>query len=255
MINDGVCSMSHVLIEICCGSADDVIEAAKGGADRVELNANLFQGGLTPTLGALLVAKQRAKVPVMVMIRPREGGFCYTKTEFDVALADAEMLLQAGADGLVFGFLHEDGRVDAGRTREMIRLAAGKPCVFHRALDVTPDWRQALDTLIDLGITRVLTSGQESSALLGAETIAEMMRFADGAIEILPGAGITLRNAQRVIDATGCTQVHLSSRKQLTDRSVCNNRSIQFGGALYPPEDAYGMTDWEQVAALKKALK
>ena len=142
----------HILLEICCGSADDVIEAERGGADRVELNSNLFQGGLTPTLGALRTVKRRTRVPVMCMVRPRAGGFCYTDTEYEVAREDARLLLENGADGLVFGFLHSDGTVDEGRTRALVDLCKGRPCVFHRALDVVPDWKRALDQLISLGV-------------------------------------------------------------------------------------------------------
>ena len=104
--------MSRILMEICCGSADDVIQAEKGGADRVELNSNLFQGGLTPSIGMLEVVKRYVSIPVMTMVRPRAGGFCYTDVEFETAKADARTLLLGGADGLVFGFLHEDGTVD-----------------------------------------------------------------------------------------------------------------------------------------------
>ena len=246
--------MSDILLEICCGSADDVIQAEKGGADRVELNSNLFQGGLTPTLGTLQVVKRQVKIPVMTMVRPRAGGFGYTDTEFEVCKADAKVLLGGGADGLVFGFLHEDGTVDRERTREMVALAEGRPCVFHRALDVTPDWKRALDVLIELGVTRVLTSGQASDVFFALDTIAEMIRYVDGAIEILPGAGITLENARRVAEITGCTQMHLARHKTLPDPSVNNNRSIYYGGALYPPEDRFEVTDCDYVAAVKARI-
>ncbi|MBR3019799.1 MAG: copper homeostasis protein CutC [Clostridia bacterium] len=246
--------MNKVLLEICCGSADDVIEAAKGGADRVELNSNLFQGGLTPSVGSLRIAKQETRIPIMTMVRPRAGGFCYTDTEYRVAKEDARVLLENGADGLVFGFLHEDGTVDRKRTKELARIAEGKPCVFHRAIDVAPDWKRALDTLIELGITRVLTSGQQSDVFFALDTISEMIQYADGAIEILPGAGITLENVQKVVAATGCTQVHLARHKSVPDTSVQNNRSIYYGGALYPPEDRFDITDWEYVAAVRGRL-
>lgn len=246
--------MSDILLEICCGSADDVIEAARGGADRVELNSNLFQGGLTPTVGTLRVVKSQVKIPVMTMVRPRAGGFCYTQTEFDVARADARVLLENGADGLVFGFLHEDGTVDADRTRELVAIAEGRPCVFHRALDVVPDWKRALDQLIGLGVTRVLTSGQQSDVFFALDTIREMIEYADGAIEILPGAGITLENVSKVVAATGCRQVHLARHKSLPDPSVNNNRSIYYGGALYPPEDRFDVTDRDYVAAVRGKL-
>lgn len=246
--------MSDILLEICCGSADDVIEAARGGADRVELNSNLFQGGLTSSLGTLQVVKRHVSIPVMTMIRPRAGGFCYTDVEYETMRADARALLAAGADGLVFGFLHPDGTVDETRTREMVALCEGRPCVFHRALDVTPDWKRALDALIRLGVTRVLTSGQASDVFFALETIAEMVRFAGNAIEILPGAGITLENVRRVVEATGCRQVHLARHRSMPDTSVNNNRSIYYGGALYPPEDRYDVTDGDYVAAVRSRL-
>lgn len=246
--------MEKILLEICCGSADDVIEAAKGGADRVELNSNLFQGGLTPTVGSLRVVKRHVSIPVMTMVRPRAGGFCYTEAEYEVAREDARVLLENGADGLVFGFLHEDGTVDIERTRELVSIAGGKPCVFHRALDVVPDWKRALDQLISLGVTRVLTSGQQSDVFFALDTIREMIEYADGAIEILPGAGITLENVQKVVDATHCTQVHLARHKTLPDPSVNNNRSIYYGGALYPPEDRFDVTDRDYVAAVRGKL-
>ena len=246
--------MEKILLEICCGSADDVIEAAKGGADRVELNSNLFQGGLTPTVGSLRVVKRHVSIPVMTMVRPRAGGFCYTEAEYEVAREDARVLLENGADGLVFGFLHEDGTVDIERTRELVSIAGGNPCVFHRALDVVPDWKRALDQLISLGVTRVLTSGQQSDVFFALDTIREMIEYVDGAIEILPGAGITLENVQKVVDATRCTQVHLARHKTLPDPSVNNNRSIYYGGALYPPEDRFDVTDRDYVAAVRGKL-
>ena len=147
---------SRVLIEICCGSAEDVIEAKRAGADRVELNSDLFHGGLTPSVGALRIAKRETSLPVMTMVRPREGGFCYTDTEFRVCLEDARVLLENGSDGLVFGFLHENGTIDIERTRRLaeIALSAGKEAVFHRAIDVVPDWREAIDLLAELQIGR-----------------------------------------------------------------------------------------------------
>ena len=247
--------MDRVLLEICCGSAEDVIEAYAGGANRVELNSNLFQGGLTPTIGSLEVAKANTSFPIMTMVRPRAGGFCYSDADFKVAKADAKHLLRHGADGLVFGFLHEDGTVDIDRTKTLVDIAEGKPTVFHRALDVTPDWKKALDSLIKLGITRVLTSGQQSNVFFALETIAQMIEFVDGAIEILPGAGITLENVKRVVEITGCNQVHLAKHCIKKDQSTANNQSIFFGGALYPPEDIYEVTDGAYVRSICDIIK
>lgn len=249
--------MSRILLEVCCGSADDVIEAHKAGADRVELNSDLFHGGLTPTLGELLVAKRETDIEVMAMVRPREGGFCYTAAEFATAVEDARLLLAHGADGLVFGFLHRDGTLDVERTRVLAYMARqmGKQSVFHRAIDVVPDWRGTLDALIGLGITRVLTSGQEPDVSLGTATVREMIAYAAGRIEILPGAGITARNMDRVIAETGCTQIHLAAHRDMSDPSVSNNRAIYYGGCLYPPEDRFRVTDADYIGGMAARLR
>ena len=249
--------MKKILVEVCCGSADDVIEAKKAGADRVELNSGLFHGGLTPTVGSLLVAKRETGMKIMTMIRPREGGFCYTEAEFAVAIEDAKQLLANGSDGLVFGFLHTDGTIDVKRTAILAKLAysAGKEAVFHRAIDVVPDWKQALDLLIDLNITRVLTSGQEADVSNGTETVREMIRYAAGRIQILPGAGITARNYQRIVAETGTDQIHLAAHRSVADTSVLNNRSIFYGGCLYPPEDRFNMIDKEYISGIVTGLE
>ena len=249
--------MKKVLVEVCCGSADDVIEAWKAGADRVELNSDLFHGGLTPTVGSLRVAKRETGLPVMTMIRPREGGFCYTEAEFAVCLEDARVLLENGADGLVFGFLHPDGTIDRERTKELtgIARAAGKDAVFHRAIDVVPDWRAALDTLIGLGVTRVLTSGQAPDVSWGTAVVREMIAYAAGRIQILPGAGITPLSLERVLEESGADQIHVAIHRTLPDASTVNNRAIFYGGCLYPPEDRFSILDREAVGALVKRAK
>ena len=131
---------------------------------------------------------------------------------------------------------------------------AGKESVFHRAIDVVPDWRKALDGLIALGITRVLTSGQEPDVALGTGTVREMIEYAAGRIQILPGAGITARNMDRIISETGCRQIHLAAHKQMSDVSVSNNRSIYYGGCLYPPEDRFQMIDSEYIGGMVQRL-
>ncbi len=248
--------MNKILLEVCCGSADDVIQAHKAGAHRAELNSNLFHGGLTPTVGELLVAKRETGMKIMTMVRPREGGFCYTPAEFATAMEDAKLLLENGADGLVFGFLHRDGTLDKERTRVLAELAqaAGKETVFHRAIDVAPDWRETLDALIELGITRVLTSGQEPDVSLGTQTVREMIEYAAGRIQILPGAGITARNMDRIIAETGCSQIHLAAHRPQYDTSVNNNRSIYYGGCLYPPEDRFNVIDSDYIGGMVNRL-
>ena len=246
--------MNQYTLEVCCGSVDDVLEAQRGGADRVELNSCLMFGGLTPSIGTLIAAKKLSSLPIMTMVRPRQAGFCYTAAEYAAALADAEQLLEHGSDGLVFGFLDADGNLDAKRTRELARLAGDKTKVFHRAIDVCADWKRLLGQLIDIGIDRVLTSGLAPDVFYGVEVIREMMDFAQGAIQIMPGAGVNLRNVDKIVEATGCDQIHVARFRDVMDTSTAANRDIFFGGALYPPEDRYSVIDGDYIGRIRARL-
>lgn len=248
--------MERILLEICCGSADDCVEAERGGADRVELNSALFLGGLTPSLGTVRIAAQTCKIPIMAMIRPRAGGFCYTAREFESMEQDARALIEAGAAGIVFGCLTSEGTPDVERNARLTAIAhdMGAQAVFHRAIDVVPDWRAALDALIQLGVDRVLTSGQMPSAPLGLDVIADMVEYTAGRIEILPGAGINARNIRSVLRATGCTQAHMSAKSAQRDASCTGNAAIHFGGALYPPEYSFDMVDSARVGAIREMI-
>ena len=199
-----------ILFEVCCGCTEDAVQAERGGADRIELNSALFLGGLTPSIGTLEAVKAQVKLPVMCMVRPREGGFCYTDFDYDAICRDALALIRAGADGVVFGFLKPDGTVDEARCADFLgRIRAEKPeieTVFHRAIDVVPDVFAALDTLIALNVTRVLTSGQRASAPAGAETIRRMRAHAAGRIDILPGGRHQRRERPRLHRGDGRKQ-------------------------------------------------
>ena len=246
--------MEKYLLEVCCGSVEDVLQAERGGADRVELNSCLFHGGLTPSVGELITAKKLSKLPVMTMVRPRQGGFCYTDVEYRTALADAEALLANGADGLVFGFLNADGTLNVRRTRELCEMAGKREKVFHRAIDVAEDWKKMLGELIELGVDRVLTSGQAPDVFYGVDVIREMMDFAQGEIQIMPGAGVNLKNIDAILERTGCDQIHVARFRQYTDPSTANNRDIFYGGALYPPEDRYDVIDGDYISQIRSHL-
>lgn len=245
---------TRILFEACCGSAGDVLEAAQGGANRVELNSDLFHGGLTPSIGTLQYARAHTDIPILCMVRPREGGFHYSEVEFQVMLHDARAFLNAGADGIVFGFLHEDGTVDADRCRQMLAVIGEKQSVFHRAIDVAPDVFAALDTLIELGITRVLTSGQAPTVAEGVALIRRMIAHAAGRIEIQPGGGIDPMNAAWCREQTGATMIHAALHRTVYDRSAMGNPAIYFGGAVYPPEDRYALLDAEGIAAMRRSI-
>lgn len=239
--------MKNTLVEICCGSIDDAIEAEAGGADRVELCSALFLGGLTPSLGTILEAKSRLKIPVMTMIRPRAGGFAYSEAEMASMERDADLALANGADGLVFGILHPDGTVDLERCSRLLKRAPNRQTVFHRAFDVTPDAFAALDQIVDLGFTRILSSGQQDSALDALAFIRRLIEYAGDRIEILPGGGISPASVPDVIRQTGCKQVHLTAFKSVVDTSTQARPNVTFGGGLPPQEDQFQITDRELV--------
>ncbi len=247
--------MVRILVEICCGSLDDALESQAGGADRVELCSALFLGGLTPSVGTLVEAARRLRIPFMAMVRPRGGGFCYTAAEFATMERDAELAVEAGASGVVMGVLRENGTVDAKRTRALVRRAGGAQAVFHRAFDVTPRPFDALETLVDLGVTRVLTSGQKDSVPEGAALIAELVARARGRIEILPGGGIAPWNVAECVRRTGASQVHLTAWRSATDPSTHARPEVSFGGALRPAEDRYDVTDAATVQAIRRSLE
>jgi copper homeostasis protein len=248
--------MANILLEICCGSIDDAIQAEKGGADRVELCSALFLGGLTPSVGTIQEAKTRLKIPVMVMVRPRGGGFCYTEAEIASMERDAEAAIDSAADGVVFGILQADGKIDAKRTKRMRQLIGKRQAVFHRAFDVTPDPFKALEQLVDLGITRILTSGQKDTVPEGTELIAKLIERAGKRIEILPGGGgLRPFNMREIMDKTGCRQVHMTAWGAVRDSSTHARPEVTFGGALHPPEDQYDVTDAKLVREIGKRLR
>jgi copper homeostasis protein len=236
--------------EVCVDSAEAAMAAEAGGAHRVELCSDLLEGGLTPSHGTLRVARERLRIGIMAMVRPRGGDFCYSNTEFAVMREDLLAAKSLGANGVVFGLLHPDGSVDRDRTAELIALARPLPVTFHRAFDVTRDPFEALDALIALGVDRVLTSGQEPSVLEGLDLIAELVRRAAGRIIVMPGGGITERTMARVAASSGAAELHFASLEPREGRMAYRNTRVFMGGTLRPPEYSQDVTRPESVAAI-----
>lgn len=247
-------SRPRIKLEICAASADDCAAAERGGADRIELNCALMLGGLTPSLGSLREARAGTRLPIIVMIRPRAGGFCYSAREFRVMQSDAELALAEGAEGFAFGILTAAGKIDMNRCRQFLKLVGDRQAVFHRAFDVTPEPMTALEQLIDMGVTRVMTSGQEASAYDGAANIARFIRRAAGRIEILPVGGINRFTVADVVSRTGCDQVHASMTGVSQDSSVEARPQVFFGGPVRQPENQFTVTNGAAVAGLRRAL-
>lgn len=226
-----------VLFEICVDSVAGVAAAERAGADRVELCAALIEGGITPSLGTIELACRSARIPVNVIIRPRGGDFLHTPEELAVMERDIGAAKQAGAAGIVFGMLTADGAVDLAATQRLVAAARPLPVTFHRAFDMCADPVAALEVLIGLGIARVLTSGQEPTALEGAPLIAALVRQAAGRIIVMPGV-VTARTVGRVLAETGASEVHFAALEEEPSPMTHRNTRVQMGGALYPPEFA-----------------
>ncbi len=239
-----------IKIEICLDSVQSIISAEKGGADRVEFCSDLFEGGLTPTLGAFEVAKKYASIPMNVMIRPRGGDFCYSDLEFETMLEDARMFKQAGANALVFGILTPEGKIDKERSKRFMEVADGLPVTFHRAFDMTVDPYEAIQDLIELGVNRVLTSGQEASVPEGLDLLASLIEQYGDKIVIMPGAGITERNFQRVHNALHAKEYHLYLHSPIASSMKFRPGHIYMGGLLRQEEFYIQHTDSNLVSSM-----
>lgn len=207
------------IVEICCGSYYDALQAHLGGASRIELNSALHLGGLTPSIGALQLVKQNTSLEVISMVRPRGAGFYYNDEDFAVILADCKSLMENGSDGIVFGCLDSFGNLDVEKNREIIKIIKeyNGLAVFHRAFDCVDDPDEAIQILIELGVDRVLTSGLQNKAIEGLETICHLQQTYGDKIEILAGSGINASNAKDIIAMTGIHQVHSSCKDWCND--------------------------------------
>ena len=242
-----------MLLEICTASVTDCRVAVHHGAGRIELNSALELGGLTPSPGLMLAARAAVDVPLIAMVRPRPGGFCYNNDEFTTMVEDARWMLAHGADGIAFGMLQQDGSIDLARCRTLLDHVGASHAVFHRAFDMTPDPHAALAQLIDLGVTRVLSSGQAATALEGAALLAELHAQAAGRIEILPGGGVRGETVGALIRRSGCTQIHASLSRREHDPTGARRRAIQFHAARLP-DDQFTVTSGARVAELHARL-
>ncbi|XP_051473614.1 copper homeostasis protein cutC homolog isoform X2 [Apus apus] len=257
------------LMEVCVDSVESAVNAERGGAGRIELCAALLEGGTTPSMGLLQVVKQCVRVPVFVMIRPRGGDFLYSDREVEVMKADIRLAKLHGADGLVFGALTEDGRVDTELCTALL-VCRPLPVTFHRAFDMVHDPLVALETLISLGFERVLTSGCDSSALEGLSLIKRLVEQAKGRIVVMPGGGITERNLQRILEGSTASEFHCSARsardsgmKFSVSVQQCSssghklhvNPNVAMGASFSAPEYSIKVADVAKVRTLNAIAK
>ena len=199
-------------IEVCCYSLADCHAAQQAGADRIELCGGRSDGGLTPSIGLMQLAKAQTSLPIWVMIRPRGGDFVYDATEQAVMQADIEAMKQTNVDGFVLGCLNPDGTVNEPQTSHFVGYAHPMPVTFHRAFDLTRDPSEALEAIIRTGAVRILTSGQQITAEAGIDLLRLLTNQAAQRIEIMAGAGVNAQNAT-MLAQTGVDALHMSSQQ------------------------------------------
>ena len=240
------------IIEICCGSYEDALAAYNGGAKRIELNSALYLGGLTPSLAALQLTKKNTDLKVICMVRPRPAGFCYNETDFEVMKLDAEIMMKNGADGLAFGCLKEDSTINEEQTAQLVEIVKkyNGEAVFHRAFDCTKDPYEAVEKLIELGIDRILTSGQQPKAMDGIALISDLQKKYGDKIEFLAGSGVNSSNAIEIMTKTGISQVHSSCKSWEEDPTTINGQ-LTFAYAPSPLEKSYEIVSEELVKKLQ----
>ena len=204
-----------MVAEICVESVNSAVAAQTGGAQRVELCSSLAEGGVTPSAGLIEVIRKNIDIGLHVLVRPRRGDFLYSGLEFEIMKKDIELAKKLGADGVVTGILKADGHIDVARMRQLLAVCYPLSVTFHRAFDLTPDPYKALEDLLALGVGRLLTSGQQVTALQGVGLIRGLVIQAADQLIVMPGGGINENNIHHIVAVTGVSEYHTSARKRV----------------------------------------
>lgn len=206
----------RIITEVCADSINSAIAAQEGGAERIELCQALSEDGLTPSPALTIYCKENLDLQVMVLIRPRPGDFCYNDAEFEVIKNDVLFCKEAGVEGVVVGFLDKFNRVEKERLKEIVSLADDMEVTFHKAFDVSENLEESLETIIECGCDRILTSGGCKTAYEGRFVIGNLIEKAAGRIKILAGGGVNPENVIDIIKDSRCTEVHFSAKAKVT---------------------------------------
>lgn len=217
------------LLEVCADSVQSAIAAQEGGADRVELCSALAIGGLSPSLAMFRQVKENTDLKIRVLLRPRFGDFCYDEYEFRVLKEEVMQFRELGADGVVIGILKEDGTLNTEQMEKLVDAAGDIKTTMHRAFDVCRDPYETLEQCVSLGIDTILTSGQRGSAWEGREMLAELVRRADGRIDILAGAGIGPDVIGKLAKYTKVSSFHMSGKKVLDSSMKFRREGVPMG--------------------------
>ena len=243
-----------VLVEACVNSVTSAIEAEKGGAHRVELCDNLYEGGTTPSAATIVLTSQKIEIDLHVLIRPRGGDFLYSELEFEVMLQDIAYCKKNGVNGVVIGVLKANGHIDVKRTNELVKAAYPMNVTFHRAFDMVNDPFKALEDIIATGCNRILTSGLANKAWDGREMIANLVRMSGDRIVIMAGSGINPENAEKLVQFTGVKELHTSSRSSYPSKMKFQKKNIFMGGLPEIPEYENSLTDAQKINLIVQSV-
>lgn len=218
-------SPNNFTVEVCVDQTESAIAATENGASRLELCAAISEGGITPPMSLLQQVIASTPLPVHMMVRPRGGDFLYSSKEYDRMKHDIVHAAGAGATGVVFGILRDDGSVDMERCRRLVQLSRSMHITFHRAFDMTSDPYTALEEIISLGVDTILTSGHRRTVTDGMEVIRELVKRADNRIDIMAGGGVNKMSAYLLYKA-GIRSFHFTARKSVADIMKYRNPSL-----------------------------
>lgn len=221
--------MRRYILECCVDSVESAINAANGGASRLELCSNLIIGGTTPDVALVKEIRKYTDIRIHALIRPRFGDFCYTRHEIEIMKSQIRVLKDAGVEGVVIGVLDEDGNLNMPIMRELMAEAEDLSVTLHRAFDMCCDPYQALEEAIALGVNTILTSGQKQSAWEGRELLAQLIEKADGHIDIMAGAGINASVIEKLIPITKGTSYHMSGKVTLDSPMRYRKEDVSMG--------------------------
>jgi copper homeostasis protein len=240
--------MEKYILEICCYNLNSALIAADAGGDRVELCADPASGGTTPGIGLIKSVRKKIGIELYPIIRIKGGDFLFSEEEFDVMLHEVTACKSAGCDGVVFGMLLPDGRVDKVHSSKLVEKAYPMGVCFHRAFDWTVNPFEAMEDIIEIGCERILTSGQQPKAILGASLIKDLITQADGRIQIMPGAGVRAENIADLKKETGATQFHSSA-------SVLKKSSMDFVQPFMIEDQSVVMADRREIEEMILQLR
>jgi len=238
------------VLEIATSDFETTRCAVEGGAERIELCANLNEGGTTPSYGTIYQCRENFDVLLYPIIRPRGGDFLYTDDEYEIMLHDVKLCKQSGCDGIVIGLLNDDGTIDIKRTAALVDIAYPMGVTFHRAFDRCRNAFEALEQLVQIGCERILTSGQQATVNEGMELIAELNKIADHRIIIMPGSGVRKENIKLLAEKTGCKEFHSSLRSKAKSKMDFIHPAFENSAESYMNNSI----DAFEVSALKKIL-